>query len=263
MDVGLIGAGNMARALARGWGEPVLVSDVVLERAQRAGGRARGRGASTPTPRWPSAPTCSCSATSRPARGRWPQRSTAAPRRSRRSSAARRSSRPAAAYPGIPVFRFMPNVAVEVRTGGPRLRRAGARRRGRGAASRRSSSCSAAWAAWSRCRESLIDVAMALMSTRAGHVRADRRGADRRRHPPRACRTTPRRALVADAMAGTAALLEARDHDTLALRRVGDVAGRGHRAWRWPRSTGRACGPRCTTRWTRSSRRACDDARWR
>lgn len=27
MQVGLIGAGNMARALARGWGEPVLVSD--------------------------------------------------------------------------------------------------------------------------------------------------------------------------------------------------------------------------------------------
>lgn len=27
MQIGLIGAGNMARALARGWGEPVLVSD--------------------------------------------------------------------------------------------------------------------------------------------------------------------------------------------------------------------------------------------
>jgi pyrroline-5-carboxylate reductase len=34
MQVGLIGAGNMARALARGWGEPVLVSD---------GGSGRGR----------------------------------------------------------------------------------------------------------------------------------------------------------------------------------------------------------------------------
>ena len=27
MQIGLIGAGNMARALARGWGEPVLCSD--------------------------------------------------------------------------------------------------------------------------------------------------------------------------------------------------------------------------------------------
>jgi pyrroline-5-carboxylate reductase len=31
--VGLIGAGNMARALARGWGEPVLCADPVAERA--------------------------------------------------------------------------------------------------------------------------------------------------------------------------------------------------------------------------------------
>ncbi len=34
MQVGLIGAGDMARALARGWGEPVLVS---------AGGSGRAR----------------------------------------------------------------------------------------------------------------------------------------------------------------------------------------------------------------------------
>jgi pyrroline-5-carboxylate reductase len=33
MQVGLIGAGNMARALARGWGEPVLCADPVAERA--------------------------------------------------------------------------------------------------------------------------------------------------------------------------------------------------------------------------------------
>jgi pyrroline-5-carboxylate reductase len=34
MRVGLIGAGNIARALARGWGEPVLVSDAGSGRAQ-------------------------------------------------------------------------------------------------------------------------------------------------------------------------------------------------------------------------------------
>jgi pyrroline-5-carboxylate reductase len=33
MQVGLIGAGNMARALARGWGDPVLVSDTGSGRA--------------------------------------------------------------------------------------------------------------------------------------------------------------------------------------------------------------------------------------
>jgi pyrroline-5-carboxylate reductase len=34
MQIGLIGAGNMASALARGFGEPVLVADVVPEKAQ-------------------------------------------------------------------------------------------------------------------------------------------------------------------------------------------------------------------------------------
>jgi pyrroline-5-carboxylate reductase len=35
MQVGLIGAGNMARALARGWGDPVLVSDSGSGRARQ------------------------------------------------------------------------------------------------------------------------------------------------------------------------------------------------------------------------------------
>src|SRR4051812_12620787 len=34
MQIGLIGAGNMASALARGFGEPVFVTDVVAEKAQ-------------------------------------------------------------------------------------------------------------------------------------------------------------------------------------------------------------------------------------
>src|ERR1700684_4475641 len=34
MKVGLIGAGNMARAMARGWGDPVLCSDSGSGRAQ-------------------------------------------------------------------------------------------------------------------------------------------------------------------------------------------------------------------------------------
>jgi pyrroline-5-carboxylate reductase len=44
MQVGLIGAGNMARALARGWGDPVLVSDSgsgrAKELARELGGEA-------------------------------------------------------------------------------------------------------------------------------------------------------------------------------------------------------------------------------
>src|SRR5918994_4253397 len=46
MKLGLIGAGNMASALARGIGEPVLVSDIDAERARalanQLGGEAVG-----------------------------------------------------------------------------------------------------------------------------------------------------------------------------------------------------------------------------
>jgi pyrroline-5-carboxylate reductase len=49
MKIGLIGAGNMATALARGWGEPVLVSDIDQSRAQaladELGGEAPGSNA--------------------------------------------------------------------------------------------------------------------------------------------------------------------------------------------------------------------------
>ena len=34
MQIGLIGAGNMARGLARGWGRPVLCTDVLADRAR-------------------------------------------------------------------------------------------------------------------------------------------------------------------------------------------------------------------------------------
>ena len=49
MRIGFIGAGNMATALARGWGEPVLVSDVDHSRAEalaeELGGEALGANA--------------------------------------------------------------------------------------------------------------------------------------------------------------------------------------------------------------------------
>jgi pyrroline-5-carboxylate reductase len=46
MRVGLIGAGNMARALARGWGEPVLCSDSGSGRAAALAEELGGRAAS-------------------------------------------------------------------------------------------------------------------------------------------------------------------------------------------------------------------------
>jgi pyrroline-5-carboxylate reductase len=45
MRVGLIGSGNMARAMARGWGDPVLCSDSGSGRAQALAGELGGRAA--------------------------------------------------------------------------------------------------------------------------------------------------------------------------------------------------------------------------
>jgi pyrroline-5-carboxylate reductase len=46
MRVGLIGSGNMARAMARGWGDPVLCSDAGSGRAQTLADELGGRAAS-------------------------------------------------------------------------------------------------------------------------------------------------------------------------------------------------------------------------
>ena len=43
MEVGLIGAGNMGSALARGWGEPLLVSDAARERAEALAAEVGGK----------------------------------------------------------------------------------------------------------------------------------------------------------------------------------------------------------------------------
>ncbi|MDP9345800.1 MAG: pyrroline-5-carboxylate reductase [Actinomycetota bacterium] len=47
MVVGLIGAGNMARALARGWNRPVLVCDALAERAQELARETGGEALAT------------------------------------------------------------------------------------------------------------------------------------------------------------------------------------------------------------------------
>src|SRR5205085_723109 len=46
MQIGLIGCGNMARALARGWGRPVLCSDPIAQRARSLAAEGGGGEAS-------------------------------------------------------------------------------------------------------------------------------------------------------------------------------------------------------------------------
>src|SRR5580658_10817656 len=43
MNIGIIGSGNMARALARGWGRPLLCTDPIAERAQALAAEVGGR----------------------------------------------------------------------------------------------------------------------------------------------------------------------------------------------------------------------------
>ena len=219
MQVGFIGAGNMARALARGWGDPVLCTDSGSGRARGAGGGARRRGASPPTASSPSAPTSSSSPTS-PRSSRRSREEIAGAREGRRlaprAHAAGRRARRLPGHAGVP---RRAEHAVEVAPRRARLRRArraGRRRR----AARRCTSCSARLG-------TVVDVPERADARRRRDCRrrarllgAARRGVGRRRRPARHARRQVASTLVTETMAGTAALLRAREHDTLALRRA-------------------------------------------
>src|SRR5882762_2806439 len=47
MQIGLIGCGNMARALARGWGRPLLCADPIAERARSLAAEVGGEALAT------------------------------------------------------------------------------------------------------------------------------------------------------------------------------------------------------------------------
>ena len=105
----------MARALARGWGDPVLCSDAGSGRAAALAAELGGRAASNS--RWPSEAdlVVLCHKPDQLRRGGRRDR-RARQGASPRCSAARtvgRSRRPTSA----PVFRLMPNTPVEVRRG--------------------------------------------------------------------------------------------------------------------------------------------------
>src|SRR5918911_278932 len=113
MKVGLIGAGNMATALARGWREPVLVADVDHARAEAlaadVGGEAPGSNAYV-ADQADAVVLCH-----KPA-----QLNEVAEEIRDRAKAivSILGGTPVAdiekAYPGLPVYRFMPNIPAEV-----------------------------------------------------------------------------------------------------------------------------------------------------
>jgi pyrroline-5-carboxylate reductase len=116
MKIGLIGAGNMATALARGWGEPVCVSDVQHARAQaladELGGDAPGSNAYV-ADRADAVLLCH-----KPAQ----LEEVAVEIRDRAKAVisilgGTPVAAVEAAYPGLPVYRFMPNIPAELGQG--------------------------------------------------------------------------------------------------------------------------------------------------
>ena len=116
MRLGLIGAGNMASALARGIGQPVLVSDVQPERArglaEAVGGEVLGSNAEV-AERADAVVLCH-----KPAQLEEVASQIAGRARAVVSVlAATPLERLEGTYPGVPVYRFIPNIPAEVGRG--------------------------------------------------------------------------------------------------------------------------------------------------
>jgi pyrroline-5-carboxylate reductase len=226
MQIGLIGAGNMARALARGWGRPVLCADPVAARAQalaeETGGEALGSNAEVAR-RAELVVLCH-----KPAQLR-EVAAEVAPHAPAVASilAATPLTALREAYPQGAVYRFIPSLPVEVRQG----------------AVVQAADAEQDVALDSRVRElfaelgtlvvlddALVDVATGLMSCAPAYVALVAEAqidAGVRRGIPAAQGAE----LVVATLAGTAELLRRRGNDTLAVRREvsspGGITARG------------------------------------
>jgi len=213
MQVGLIGAGNMARALARGWGDPVLCSDSGSGRAAALAAELGGRAASNVEVAEEAELVVLCH---KPAQLGLVAQEIAG--RAKALASVVGSATIAdlqGAYPDVAVFRLMPNTPVEVRRGvscyaparavQPELERAVITLFER-------------LGSVITVDESLLDAATSVAGVGPAYqaLLAEAQVDAAVRHglkPALAAR------LVVETMAGTAALLTARDYDTLAVRR--------------------------------------------
>lgn len=222
MDIGLIGCGNMARAMARGWGRPVLCFDPVSERAQalaaETGGEALGSGAEVAA-RADLVVLCH-----KPAQLEDVALEVAPHARAVASIlAAVPLAKLKAAYPDRPVYRFLPSLPVEVRRGAvvqaaDPLRDPHARLAGEATVDAGVHELFAELGTLVTLDDALIDVAMGLMSCAPAYIaliaEAQVDAGVRRGIPPAQASV-----LVCETLAGTAELLGRRDYDTLAVRR--------------------------------------------
>ncbi len=220
MQVGLIGSGNMARALARGWGRPVLCFDPVAKRAralaEEIGGEALASNAEVAR-RAELVVLCH-----KPAHLDRVAEEVAPHARAVASIlAATPLDAVKEAYPERPVYRFMPSLPVEVREGAV-VQAADPERESEAlnedALDAQVRELFAELGSLVVLDDALVDVAMGLMSCAPAYVALVAEAqvdAGVRRGIPAAEGAR----LVVQTLAGTAELLRRRDYDTLALRR--------------------------------------------
>jgi len=223
MQVGLIGCGNMARALARGWARPLLCSDPITERARslavEVGGEALSDNAEVAR-RADLVVLCHKPAQlGAVAREVAPHAKAVASILAATPLAALRE-----AYPDRPVYRFIPSLPVEVRQGA--VVQAAELPGGPPAPAQREDEelAGAVRALFAELGvlvvldDALLDVAMGLMSCAPSYVALVAEAqvdAGVRRGIP-----APQGAeLVVQTLAGTAELLRRRHYDTVAVRR--------------------------------------------
>ncbi len=212
MQVGFIGAGNMARALARGWGEPVLCTDSGSGRAQALADELGGEALASNRELAERADLVILA--HKPAQLADIAREAAGAKAVVSLLARTTLADVRAAYPGVPAFRVMPNTPVEL---------------GRGAIAIAQADADTDLYAQVRERfervgtvvevpEKLMGVAGACSGVGPAYwallVEAQVDAAVRRGLPAALAST-----LVVETMAGSAELLRARQGDTFGVRR--------------------------------------------
>jgi pyrroline-5-carboxylate reductase len=215
MQIGLIGAGNMARGLALGWGRPVLCTDVLPERAaalaEEVGGEALASSAEV-AQRADLVFLCH-----KPPQLEAVAAEVAPHARAVASILAATSLRDVkAAYPDRPVYRVLPSTPVSVRQGAVILAADAEQDPPLDAAVRELLEELGTLVVLD---DALVDTAMGLMSNAPAYyalvveAQVDA-GVRHGLAPDQAAR------LVVQTMAGTAELLRRQGYDTLAVRRA-------------------------------------------
>jgi pyrroline-5-carboxylate reductase len=215
MRIGVIGAGNMAGALVRGWNEPVVVFDIDHDRATALAEAIGGTVADSNADLAEQADVVVLC--HKPAQLESVAVEVAPHARAVASILAATPLREVkAAYPDRPVYRVLPSTPVEVRQGAVIL--AADDSSGQPILDAQVRDLFAGLGTLVVLDDGLIDVAMGLMSNAPAYyalvVEAQVDAGVRRGIPPRQAAE-----LVVQTMAGTAELVRRREYDTLAVRR--------------------------------------------